>query len=376
MSISHRHHYVPKWYQRRFMTEGKTSYYCLNLFPEQIKTPKGVIKKGELLIKGVDKLFYEIDLNTTKFFDIENDDIEKYLFGDIDAKGTLAIDAMASSDWIKKIHDHILNYYEYMDAQRLRTPKGLAWVKKTLQAKDHNDVLLKMQIIRKMHCTMWLEASMEIVSAKNSPIKFIVSDNPVTLYNSSFYPESKECIFPFDPEIKLKGTRTIFPLDMNHCAILTNLEYARNPIKAKEARTNPRYFDTTIINYNDIIRDRCLDKQQVLAINYILKKRAHRYIAAAEKDWLYPELYLSRKDWKGLDKVFISETKNFNLMGTGGEIFVGGKNGKLIATQDEFGRKPKSKKEWDEKEKHAQKLNEDLMKLLAKEKFNLKNYNN
>ena len=82
---SHRHHYVPKWYQKRFMKEGQTAYYYLDLFPKIIKTPEGkIIRKGEILNKGVDKLFFEKDLNTTNFFGIENDDIEKYLFGMID----------------------------------------------------------------------------------------------------------------------------------------------------------------------------------------------------------------------------------------------------------------------------------------------------
>ena len=60
--MSHRHHYVPKWYQKRFMLQGQTSYYRLDLFPEQIKTPNGkIIKKAEILHKGVDKFFYEIN---------------------------------------------------------------------------------------------------------------------------------------------------------------------------------------------------------------------------------------------------------------------------------------------------------------------------
>lgn len=55
---SHRHHYVPKWYQKRFMKEVQTSYHCLDLSPEIIKTPEGkIIRKGEILNKGVDKLF-------------------------------------------------------------------------------------------------------------------------------------------------------------------------------------------------------------------------------------------------------------------------------------------------------------------------------
>ena len=368
MQQSHKHHYVPEWYQKRFMLKGQTAYYRLDLSPENIKTPSGkVIKKAEVLQKGPSKLFFEIDLYTTRYFDLENDDIEKYLFGKIDTEGTAAIAAMTSPDWMEKIHPHILNYYEYMDAQRLRTPKGLAWLIQVLKPRNYNELLLKMQTIRRMHCTMWAEASMEIVSAEQSHTKFIVSDTPVTFYNSAFYPESKSCTFPFDPGIELKGTRTIFPLDLNHCAILTNLEYARSPINAKKPRTNPRYFDDTLIRYDDIIRERYLDNQQVLAINFILKKRANRYIAAADEKWLYPELYLARKDWGKLDKVFESETKNFNLLGSDGEIFIGGDGGRLIATQDDFGRKPKSNKEWLEKEKQMQAMHEHFLKLLSKE---------
>jgi len=366
---SHKHHYVPEWYQRRFMLKGQTAYYRLDLSPKCIKIPSGkVVKKGEILCKGPKKFFYEIDLYTTRYFDIENDEIEKHLFGKIDAEGAEAISAMASPNWMREIHPHIINYYEYLDAQRLRTPKGLAWLIKLLKPQSYNELLFKMQDIRRLHCTMWAEASMEIVSAEKSDIKFIVSDNPVTLYNSAFYPANKLCEFPSDPGIELKGTRTIFPLDLNYCAVLTNIEYARSPgkFKASKPRTNPRYFDQTIIKYDDIIRERVLNEQQVLAVNYILKSRAQRYIAAAEVDWLYPEKCLKKKDWSKLDKVFIS--KSIKLLGRDGEIFIGGKDGKLLATQDEFGRKPKSKKEWEEKEKQAQAMREHVMKLLSKEK--------
>lgn len=371
MQQSHKHHYVPEWYQNRFMLSGQTAYYRLDLSPEIIKTPTGkVIKKGEVLCKGPNKFFYEVDLYTTRYFNIENDEIEKYLFGKIDTEGAEAISAMASPNWMREIHPHILNYYEYLDAQRLRAPKGLSWLIELLKPKNYNDLLFKMQEIRRLHCTMWAEASMEIVSAEKSNVKFIVSDNPVTLYNSVFYPANKKCKFPFDPGIELKGTRTIFPLDLNHCAILTNTEYARSPgkFKAAKLRTNPRYFDQTIIKYDDIIRERKLNEQQILSINYILKSRAQRYIAAAKKEWLYPEKLLKKKDWSTLDKVFVS--KSVKLLGRDSEIFIGGKDGKLMATQDEFGRKPKSKKEWVEKERQAQAMHEHVMKLLKKEESN------
>lgn len=370
MQQSHKHHYVPEWYQRRFMFDEQTAYYRLDLSPKCIKTPSGkVIKKGEILCRGPKKFFYEIDLYTTRYFSIENDEIEKFLFGKIDTEGSKAISAMASPDWMREIHPHILNYYEYMDAQRLRTPKGLEWLTKILKPKSNNDLLFKMQEIRHLHYTMWAESSMEIVSAEESGVKFIVSDNPVTLYNSVFYPANSQCKFPFDPGIELKGTRTIFPLDLNHCAILTNIEYARSPGKFKAAnpRTNPRYFDQTVVKYDEIIRERTLNEQQVLAINYILKSRAHKYIAAAKEEWLYPEKRLKKKDWRSFDKVFVS--KSVKLLGRNGEIFIGGKDGKLLVTQDEFGRKPKSKEEWEEKENQAQAMYEHVMKLLNKEKI-------
>lgn len=369
MQQSYKHHYVPEWYQKRFMLEDQTAYYRLDLSPEIIKKPNGeLFKKGEILKKGAGKFFYEIDLYTTNYFGIKNDEIERRLFGEIDTKGAAAISAMSSPNWMQLIHDHVINYYEYLDAQRLRTPKGLNWLIQYANPKNYNELLMIMQKVRRMHCTMWVEASMEIVEATNSDTKFIVSDNPVTFYNSQFYPKNIKCQFPFDPELSLQGTRTIFPLDMNRCAILTHLQYARNPgkFKAVKPRTNPRYFDDSIIMYDDIIRERQLDEQQVLSINYILKKRAQKYIAAANEEWLFPEKYLRKKDWASLDKVFVS--KSSKLLGRDGEIFLADSNGNLIATQDEFGRKPKSKKEWLDKQKQMQKMRKHVEKLLAKER--------
>ncbi|MCI5121032.1 MAG: DUF4238 domain-containing protein [Candidatus Electrothrix sp. AUS4] len=268
----------------------------------------------------------------------------------------------------------LLNYaisafegYSGIAAQRLRTPKGLAWLIKILQPRSYNELLIRMQEVRRMHCAMWIEASMEIVTANNSKTKFIVSDNPVTLYNQNFYPKCKRCLFPYDPGIELKGTRTIFPLDLEHCAILTNLEYARSPgrYKASKTRTNARYFDNTLCMYDDIIRERDFNEQQVLTVNYILKSRAQQFIAAAKKDWLYPEKYLKKRDWRNFDKTFVS--KSVKLLGRDGEIFIGGEDGNLLAYQDEFGRKPNSRKEWEEKKRHAQDIYNRVIKKLQKD---------
>ncbi|MCP1750946.1 hypothetical protein [Bradyrhizobium elkanii] len=39
--------------------------------------------------------------------------------------------------------------------------------------------MFEMQGIRMMHCTIWVEAVREIVSAESSDVKFIVSDRRV-----------------------------------------------------------------------------------------------------------------------------------------------------------------------------------------------------
>lgn len=365
MQQSRRHHYVPEWYQRRFIPNGDTSYYRLDLHPDLITTPQGeVIRKGEILRKGPTKFFHQIDLYTTKYFGIENDDIERYLFGTIDSKGALALSALSAEDWMEKIHEHVINFYEYVDAQRLRTPKGLNWLTKTFKPKDYNELLMKMQRVRKMHCTMWAEAFLEIVSAKNSSIKFIVSDNPVTFYNSELYPGNVSCKYPFDPSLDLQGTRTIFPLDSEHCIILTHRQFARKPgkVKALKRRINARYFDSTVVNYHDFIRERYFNEKMVATINFILKARAERYIAASNPEWLYPEKVLKNTDWASFDKIFRS--RSGKLLGDNAEIFLGGKNGELIATQDEYGRKPKSQKEWEEKERQARAMHEHILKIL------------
>lgn len=64
--------------------------------------------------------------------------------------------------------------------------------------------------------------------------------------------------------------------------------------------------------------------------------------------------------------MFVSNSTK--LYGRDGQIFIGGKDGQLIATQDDFGRTPKSKEEWEEKEKQAQSMHEHVMRLLQKEK--------
>ena len=173
------------------------------------------------------------------------------------------------------MHKYFQYIFEYIDAQKLRTPKGLDWIRSNYFQLTKDELLLEMQFLRTMHCTMWVEGVMEIVSAENSDIKFIISDHPVTIYNYACSSDSEQCQYPNDPLTAWKSSQTIFPLDMNHCLILTNLEYAEKPdeVEPTSGRTNPRFFSQTVTRWDTVIRERKLKSEEVCAINYIIKKR-------------------------------------------------------------------------------------------------------
>lgn len=336
--LTSRNHYVPIWYQKRFITGGKSSYYYLNLGPRKKRLEGGkIVELNSLFNWGPKKCFWDKDLYTTRFLGIPNDEIERHLFGAIDTRGAKAIDALVTEDY-QKLSKFYTSVFEYIDAQKIRTPKGLDWLKAQYPDIRHNALLMQMQSIRQMHCTMWVEGVQEIISARNSSVKFIISDHPVTIYHKNFQPTSKICQYPNDPLISRVGSQTIFPLDFEHCLIITNLEYARNPhsVNLNTDRTNVRYFGYTIGRWDIVIRSKELKEEDVVKINYIIKKRARKYIAASEKEWLYPEKQLKNVKWNKLGSVLLPPENE--LYHFGGEIFVGGKDGKLAHYQDEFGR--------------------------------------
>lgn len=336
MSKTRDNHYVPQWYQRGFLLESSNQLYYLNLQPDSKKLPNGkVITMNECRQKPTTKCFYTRDLYTTFFGVHINDDIERRLFGKIDDIGAKAIRAFIGNkpeEWIT----HILDFFEYLDAQKIRTPKGLDWIHSNYPKLNQNELMREMQAIRQMHQTIWTEGVREIVSAKDSEIKFIISDHPITIYNYNYPPDSKECIYPNDPSIALISTQTIFPLDLNHCLILTNYEYAdqKDSITPTKKRTHARNFGHSIVKADELIKSRTLNKYDVAKINYIVKKRAKRYLAASKQEWLYPEKYI-QVDWAELRKILLPPKNELGRFG--GEMYIGYKDGSTHF-QDAFGR--------------------------------------
>lgn len=280
------------------------------------------------------RAFCERDLYTTRLGGVLNDDIEKFLFGAIDKRGAVAVRALIDNN-PARLHSHFGSLFDYLDTQMLRTPKGLDWIFARYRDLTRIDLLVEMQGLRDMHCKMWSEGVREVVSAANSPVKFLVSDHPVTIYHREFPPDATECGYPNDPGIELIGSQTLFALDCNHCLILTNLEYAQSPATADvmSRRTNARFRGQSLVRTDAFIRRRELSADEVLSINHVLKSRARRYLAAGSADWLTPEVDNAR-DWREIGDVLLPRDELWRF---GGEIYVGYEDG-TTHYQDAFGR--------------------------------------
>ena len=186
---SFRGHYIPEWYQRRFLAPGCTTFKILDLHPPVFRRPDGSVagRGRDILDKGPNAFFFEKNLYTVRWLGQPNDDIERMLFGAIDHAGKRAIEAYIAQDW-NTVHDTYWIMYEFMDALRLRTPKGLNFLRAVVPVRTKDQLMFWMQQFRRMHCVMWAEGVLEIVSAEHSAVKFIFSDHPVTLFNSHVFP--------------------------------------------------------------------------------------------------------------------------------------------------------------------------------------------
>ncbi|MFM0508530.1 hypothetical protein [Paraburkholderia sp. RL17-373-BIF-A] len=329
-------HYVPQWYQCGFLAPGASKFVVLDKHPETKTLADGRIVPTQSPIQhwGTKRCFHELDLYTTFFGENVNDEIERLLFGPIDAKGADAVGAFLRGDPVE-MHHVFQDFFSYLDAQKLRTPKGLDWIRASYPKLSHVELMQEMQGLRTMYCQMWAESVREIVTAHASDVKFLLTDNPVTTYNPALPPSAKECEYPNSARVELAGTQTIFPLDANTCLILTHLEYAKNPDAGipTSKRTNARFRGTGYVHSHAHIRTRALTRDDVAAINLVLKAGAKRYVAAANKEWLYPEQVFTGP-WETIKDVLLPKD---HLWEFGGEMFIKFEDGH-VHYQDAYGR--------------------------------------
>jgi hypothetical protein len=297
---SHNHHYVPEWYQRRFLSMGQSKLFYLDLKPQRIERGEHSYFRRNPQRNGVVNCFSQHDLNAMRFGSQTTDILEKKLFGIVDRKGAPAAAFFSDyRDYLAGTNDAFKDLVFYMGAQRFRTPRGLDLIRKQYRLDDHTQTLMVMNHLFQAFGTMWMEGVWEIVHARQSNIKFIISDDPVTFYNRSVVPGWPP--YPSGADLLQVGTRTIFPLGAESCLIISHLQLARNGwINPVENRENARTFDATIANLTQIQFGRELDESEVLRINLIFKKSARRFIASGEEAFLYPERHVDIH-WTKLD---------------------------------------------------------------------------
>src|SRR4051812_41376450 len=125
MTATRKKNYVPRWYQAGFFEPGKNTLAYLDLTPPPLALPDGRVKFANSLIHWpTGRCFQQFDLYSTFFGTLVNDEIERHLFGEVDTKGAKAIRAFAQTD-ISEWHLQFQNLFLYIDAQKIRTPKGL-----------------------------------------------------------------------------------------------------------------------------------------------------------------------------------------------------------------------------------------------------------
>jgi hypothetical protein len=281
--------------------------------------------------------FYKDDLYTLELGTLTTDQIEKKFFGVIDSRGRGAVEYFGDYHELSEgARDGFHDLVRYMDAQRFRTPGGLDWLRAKVNLRDNNETLMFMQQAFRFHTTMWAEGVWEIARARRSPTKFIVTDEPVTFFNTRGFPRAIP--YPEDVELGQVGTRTVFPLSLDACLIITHTQLCRDPCKNPlKRRTNARSFQQTMRDLRSTQFGRELEEDEVFRINLILKKRATRYIAAAEMEWLYPERHIST-GWAHLDDDWFLFPHLYKVPFTS-EIIMGWNDGRTWA-MDEYGRQP------------------------------------
>lgn len=338
MGQSHIHHYVPRWYQKRFLPQGQSVLCYLDLKPETLTSGEVTYKQKALRFWEPARCFCADDLYSLRFKGTTTDVLEKRLFGVVDRRGAAAADLFRSYDGPEEgLRDAYRDVLRYLGAQRFRTPSGLDRLAKRFQLVDKNASLIGMQQLFQQYGTMWMEGVWEIVSARQSRAKFIVSDAPVTFFNRNIIPGGYS--YPGIEDFPMIGTRTIFPLASDSCLIITHLQLVRDPwTRPTKVRTNARAFQPTVAKFTDIQFGRELEEDEVLRINFILKRWARRYIAAADQEALYPEKQIGPIHWTKLDSDWFLLPNPWKVGFTSG-IMLGYQDGGSWS-MDEYGRNP------------------------------------
>ena len=132
------HHYVPQWYQKRFIPHevAVKNLYYLDLKPKHIVEGGHKFTLKPLHHWGASKCFYQEHLYTTKFGEWKSTEIEERFFGEVDRKGLSAVEYFTEFKHPAADRDSFINLLRYMSLQKLRTPKRLGLLSMLVNTKD------------------------------------------------------------------------------------------------------------------------------------------------------------------------------------------------------------------------------------------------
>jgi Protein of unknown function (DUF4238) len=345
-------HYVPRWYQERFLPADRAQreIYYLHKVPRIVRNGRGRwITIPNVELRALKNCFAQRDLYTMAFREVESTELERLFFGKLDVSGRKAVEFWAtfeqptanSQKTLTMNPDVVLpTTLTYLSTQKLRTPKGLNWLAAQIDSRDPTLTLTAVVRYQQVFGAIWAEGIWQIADASGSDTKFIISDHPVTLYNRECSPTHRRCRDAGDPEVHLNGTHTIFPLSLNKVLILTHRSWATNPYGSPmKSRPNPRYERSALFNLTDVQVGRQLSEEEVRRINFIIKSRAYRFVAAAEREWLFPEYHLAKNQkWSRVGSGYLLFPDPRELH-HGGEITIEYADGRTMS-RDAYGRTP------------------------------------
>jgi hypothetical protein len=225
-----KHHYVPEWYQRRFLPVGAkdNNLWYLDCLPQPIPHLGGYHYEKNPRRRGPDVSFHEPGLYMLHFGKLTTDVMERDFFGEIDRIGQLAVTAMSDFVFTKTASPNIQHLVQYLDAQKMRTPKGIDYLKAVAKTNDHETAVHLIRYLSQMHVTIWMEGVWEVFRLDHTKTKLLLTDHPVTCYNRHIAPGDAGCKHPFEPGIDLIGTQTLFPLGPERLLVISNLQFVRN----------------------------------------------------------------------------------------------------------------------------------------------------
>ena len=117
-----------------------------------MKHAKGSYKRRDIHEWSPENIFAENDLYTTRWGELSNTDIEQFFFGKIDNEAPKHLDYFVAFDHPSANEQAFHGLMTYMSVQKLRTPKGLAFLTSAGKATEKNLTLLILQQLQNLYC--------------------------------------------------------------------------------------------------------------------------------------------------------------------------------------------------------------------------------